>query len=113
RVVSPSQELELRSDGFGFDPEFTERVTRVALWFYRKYWRVEVDGVTNVPGRGRALLVANHARIVPYDGAMIRTAIIAAHPPPRHAPMRVVDWACAVPFPNMLLCKDGSVLRHP
>ena len=111
--MSPSQELELRSDGFGFDPEFTERVTRVALWFYRKYWRVEVDGVTNVPGRGRALLVANHAGIVPYDGAMIRTAIIAEHPQPRHARMLVVDWAFAVPFTNMLLVKTGNVLAHP
>jgi len=80
--VSPSTQLELRSDGFGFDPEFTERVKNVALWFYRKYWRVEVDGMRNVPARGRALLVANHAGIIPYDGAMIRTAIIAEHPHP-------------------------------
>src|SRR5256714_6539639 len=111
--MSPSRELELESDGFGFDPEFTERVKNVALWFYRKYWRVEVDGVTNVPGRGRALLVANHAGIVPYDGAMIRTAILAEHPQPRHARMLVVDWAFAVPFTNMLLVKTGNVLAHP
>src|SRR5438445_7011724 len=111
--MSPSRELELESDGFGFDPEFTERVKNVALWFYRKYWRVEVDGVTNVPGRGRALLVANHAGIVPYDGAMIRTAIIPEHPQPRHARMLVVDWAFAVPFTNMLLVKTGNVLAHP
>ena len=113
QVRRPSGELDLRSDGFGFDPEFTERVTKVALWFYRRYWRVEVDGVTNVPGRGRALLVANHAGIVPYDGAMIRTAIIAEHPQPRHARMLVVDWAFAVPFTNMLLVKTGNVLAHP
>ena len=62
-------ELELQSDGFGFDPEFTERVTRIALRFYLNHKRVEVDGVTNVPGRGRALLVADHAGIVPYDGS--------------------------------------------
>ena len=114
RVVSPSSGLELRSsDGFGFDPEFTERVTNVALWFYRKYWRVEVDGVTNVPGRGRALLAANHAGIIPYDGAMIRTAILAEHPQPRHARMLVVDWAFAFPFTAMLLIKTGNVLAHP
>jgi len=111
--VSPRHEPGLRSDGFGFDPEFTERVTKIALWLYRKYWRVEVDGVTNVPGSGRALLVANHAGIVPYDGAMIRTAIVAEHPQPRHARMLVVDWAFAVPFTNMLLVKTGNVLAHP
>src|SRR5256714_13709622 len=111
--MSPSRELELESDGFGFDPEFTERVKNVALWFYRNYWRVEVDGVRNVPARGRALLVANHAGIIPYDGAMIRTAIIAEHPHPRHARMLVVDWAFAMPFTNMLLVKTGNVLAHP
>src|SRR5207245_783115 len=111
--MSPSRELELESDGFGFDPEFTERVKNVALWFYRKYWRVEVDGMRNVPARGRALLVANHAGIIPYDGAMIRTAIIAEHPHPRHARMLVVDWAFAMPFTNMLLVKTGNVLAHP
>src|SRR5256714_6507262 len=111
--MSPSRELELESDGFGFDPEFTERVKNVALWFYRNYWRVEVDGVKNVPARGRALLVANHAGIIPYDGAMIRTAIIADHPHPRRARMLVVDWAFAMPFTNMLLVKTGNVLAHP
>src|SRR2546423_9736674 len=111
--MSPSRELELESDGFGFDPEFTERVKNVALWFYRKYWRVEVDGVENVPARGRALLVANHAGIVPYDGAMIRTAILAEHSHPRHARMLVVDWAFAMPFTNMVLVKTGNVLAHP
>src|SRR2546423_1957574 len=111
--MSPSRELELESDGFGFDPEFTERVKNVALWFYRKYWRVEVDGVQNVPARGRALLVANHAGIIPYDGAMIRTAILAEHPQPRHARMLVVDWAFAFPFTAMLLIKTGNVLAHP
>ena len=101
------------SDDFGFDSEFTERVLDVALWFYRKYWRVETEGVRNVPARGRALLVANHAGIIPYDGAMIRTAIIAEHPNPRHARMLVVDWAFAMPFTNMLLIKTGNVLAHP
>ena len=112
QVLSPPRE-ELPGDGFGVDPVFTERVTNVALWFYRKYWRVETEGVNNVPARGRALLVANHAGIVPYDGAMIRTAIIAEHRHPRHARMLVVDWAFAMPFTNMLLVKTGNVLAHP
>ena len=113
RVLDSSEAPEYRSDDFGFDPEFTERVQGIALWFYRKYWRVEVDGIRNVPAHGRALLVANHAGMVPYDGAMIRTAIIAEHPQPRHARMLVVDWAFAMPFTSMLLTKTGNVLAHP
>jgi 1-acyl-sn-glycerol-3-phosphate acyltransferase len=111
--VKPSEELVHRSDDFGFDPDFTDRVQGVALWFYRNYWRVEVEGISNVPSTGRALLVANHAGVVPYDGAMIRTAIVAEHPQPRHARMLVVDWAFALPFTSMLLTKTGNVLAHP
>lgn len=111
--MSPSDELELPSDDFGFDPEFTDRLQGIALWFYRKYWRVETEGVLNVPASGRALLVANHAGIVPYDGAMIRTAIVAEHPAPRHARMLVVDWAFAMPYTNRLLTRTGNVLAHP
>ena len=113
RVLSPAASPLHRGDEFGFDQEFTERLQGFALWVFRNYWRVEVEGVDNVPARGRALLVANHAGIIPYDGAMIRTAILAEHPQPRHARMLVVDWAFAMPFTNMLLLKTGNVLAHP
>src|SRR2546422_1280329 len=79
RVMSPSRELELESDGFGFDPEFTERVKNVALWFYRKYWRGEVDGVEDMAPRARALVVAEHTGALSSDGAVIPAAV-----PPRH-----------------------------
>jgi 1-acyl-sn-glycerol-3-phosphate acyltransferase len=113
RLGPDSDDVQSRGDEFAYDREFTERIQGVALWLYRNYWRVEVDGVTNVPSRGRALLVANHAGIIPYDGAMIRTAIVAEHPHPRHARMLVVDWAFAMPFTSMLLVKTGNVLAHP
>jgi 1-acyl-sn-glycerol-3-phosphate acyltransferase len=113
RVLSSGEELATRGDDFGFDPEFTERIKGAALWVYRNYFRVEVDGIRNVPASGRALLAANHAGIIPYDGAMIRTAIIAEHPQPRHARMLVVDWAFALPFTSIFLTKTGNVLAHP
>jgi 1-acyl-sn-glycerol-3-phosphate acyltransferase len=113
RVLSRGDDLALRHDDFGFDPEFTDRVQGIALWLYRNYWRVEVEGVSNVPAGGRALLVANHSGVVPYDGMMIRTAIVAEHPQPRHARMLVVDWAFAMPFTSILLTRTGNVLAHP
>src|SRR2546425_4064376 len=99
--MSPSRELELESDGFGFDPEFTERVKNVALWFYRKYWRGEGGGGRNVPPRGRAPLVANHPGIISYDRARIPPPDIPQHPPPRPPPPLVVGWAVSEPFTHM------------
>ena len=58
-------------------------------------------------------MVANHAGMIPYDGAMVRAAIMAEHPHPRHARMLVVDWAFALPFVSLFLTKTGNVLAHP
>ena len=102
-----------RLDDFGFDREFTELLQPVAEWFYRRYWRVESMGVQNVPASGRALLVANHAGVIPWDGAMIRTAITTEHPEPRHARMLVADFAFKMPFVSEFLLKTGNVVAHP
>ena len=102
-----------RRDDFGFDRAFSESLQPLAEWFYREYWRVEAEGLENVPAQGRALLVANHAGVIPWDGAMIRTAITAGHPSPRYARMLVAGWAFAVPYLGEVLLKTGNVLAHP
>ena len=112
RVVGSGEVLEPRDDEFDSTPS-SQRVQSVALWFYRNYWRVEVDGIENVPARGRALLVANHAGVVLYDGAMIRTAIMAEHSHPRHALHVGRRLGVRDAFTNMLLVKTGNVLAHP
>jgi 1-acyl-sn-glycerol-3-phosphate acyltransferase len=115
RVVEdpgPAPQLP-RLDDFGFDREFTELLQPLAEWFYRDYWRVEAFGLENVPAVGRALLVANHAGVIPWDGAMIRTAITFAHASPRHARMLVADWAFQMPFLSQFLLKTGNVVAHP
>ncbi len=109
----PPAPLLPRHDDFGFDREFTELLQPLAEWFYRDYWRVEASGLENVPDQGRALLVANHAGVIPWDGAMIRTAITSEHPRPRHARMLVADWAFQVPFLAPFLIKTGNVAAHP
>jgi hypothetical protein len=49
-------------DEYGFDAELTEHaVLPVLRTLYEKWFRVEVNGVENIPDTGGALLVANHA----------------------------------------------------
>jgi 1-acyl-sn-glycerol-3-phosphate acyltransferase len=100
-------------DDFGFDRALTESLQPLAEWLYHEYWRVEAEGLENVPDRGRALLVANHAGVIPWDGAMIRTAITAEHPSPRYARMLVAGWAFEVPYLGEALLKTGNLLAHP
>mgnify|MGYP001302736065 CR=1 FL=1 len=63
------------SDTFGFDAALRARVRPIFRFFLERYWRVEVSGVKNLPTDGPALLVSNHSGAIPFDGAMICTAV--------------------------------------
>src|SRR4051812_14880336 len=52
-------------------------------FFYRYWFRAEVEGIENVPATGGALIVSNHAGALPPDAAMIAKAIREEHPHPR------------------------------
>ena len=65
---------------------------------YDRWWRVQVEGVQHVPGHGRALLVANHAGVVPWDATMIGVAILREHPLPRYPRFLVLNWAFELPY---------------
>jgi len=67
-------------DDFGFDPQWTESFITAFKTLYRDYWRVETTGVEHVPSSGRALLVANHAGIMPWDAMMMGVAMMREHP---------------------------------
>ena len=55
-------------DDFGFDAEWTESFMPLFKILYRDYWRIETAGIEQVPAAGRALLVANHAGVLPWTG---------------------------------------------
>ncbi len=78
----------------------------VRFWF-----RPEWEGLENVPASGGALLVANHAGVVPVDGALIMhgierevgRAVYALH----HHALR------ALPIVGTMLARNGGVVGHP
>ena len=105
---------EYHEDAWGFDEEFTEAVFPLFEFLYSTWWRVQVTGAANVPGHGRALLVANHSgAIFPFDAAMIATAIQKEHPLPRWIRAMVLSWAFDLPFVNYILRRLGGVAANP
>jgi 1-acyl-sn-glycerol-3-phosphate acyltransferase len=100
-------------DDFGFDPQWTESFLDVFMVLYRDYWRVETTGVANVPANGRALLVANHAGVLPWDGTMIKTAVFAEHPHPRHVRALVAGLFLGMPVLSWFLRRTGQTVGHP
>lgn len=84
------------------------------LNFYYRYWfRVEQEGVENVPAEGGALLVSNHSGALPPDAPMIMQAIRNEHRAPRPLYMLGEHWFKGYPGVGMLTNKLGLVAAHP
>ncbi len=87
---------------------------RDALEFFYRYWfRAEVEGIENVPASGGALLVSNHSGALPPDAAMIAKAIREEHPHPRPLNITVEHFFKGYPGFSMLIPKIGCVAAHP
>lgn len=97
-------------DSTGFDREWTESLLPAFRWMYRTWWHTRVLGIDNVPASGRGLLVANHAGVLPYDGAMIRVALWEEHPHPRHARALVLSTLMDTPVLSWLLRRTGNTI---
>jgi 1-acyl-sn-glycerol-3-phosphate acyltransferase len=94
-----------RVEGF-FDQTLVE-------FFYRYWFRAEVEGIENVPASGGALLVSNHSGALPPDATMLAKAIREEHPHPRPLNITVEHFFKGYPGFSALLPKIGCVAAHP
>src|SRR5262245_17376871 len=85
-AVAPARRRRPSKDAFGYDPAFHASVRPIGEFLYRRYWRVQTDGLENIPAAGAALIVSNHSGGIPFDASMIGTAIDLDHP--RHRLVR-------------------------
>jgi 1-acyl-sn-glycerol-3-phosphate acyltransferase len=82
-------------------------------FFYRYWFRAEVEGIENVPSAGGALIVSNHSGALPPDAAMLAKAIREEHPHPRPLNITVENFFKGYPGFSALLPKIGCVAAHP
>jgi 1-acyl-sn-glycerol-3-phosphate acyltransferase len=94
-----------RVEGF-LDQTLTE-------FFYRYWFRAEVEGIENVPASGGALLVSNHSGALPPDATMIAKALREEHPAARPLHITVEHFFKGYPGFSMLVAKTGCVAAHP
>jgi 1-acyl-sn-glycerol-3-phosphate acyltransferase len=100
-------------DDFGRDPRATARWEPVLDFLYSKWFRVETDGLDNIPTDGAALLVANHAGTLPYDSAMVVHAVRRDHPERRDVRPLVEDAIFHLPWLGPLINRIGGVRACP
>ena len=104
---------EYDEDDWGLDEEFADAALPFLEFLYDRWWRIEADGVPLVPSHGRAMIVANHAGILPWDAAMIGVALQREHPLPRYPRFTVLDWAFELPYVSVAIRKLGGVPASP
>lgn len=100
-------------DDFGRDPRATARWEWLFEFLYSRWFRVETTGLENIPEKGRALLVANHAGTLPYDSAMVMHAVRRDHPSRRDVRPLVEDTVFHLPFLGPIMNRIGGVRADP
>ncbi len=96
-------------DPIGLDPLVTEMVWHVLNTLYFEYFRVEVEGIENVPMDGPALLVANHGgAALPYDGMMLALSVFNEARRPRRVRVVGTEIFGMLPFVSHLYRKAGG-----
>lgn len=98
-------------DEFGYDPHFADAVWLPLLRpLFDKWFRVEVRGVENIPSEGGALVVANHAGVIPVDALMASVAVRDHHSAHRPLRMLAADMAFEMPGVGTIARKAGHTL---
>ena len=96
-------------DDFGLDAGYIAAYERTLFRFLHDfYWRVEYQGLENVPRQGRAVLTGMHRGFMPWDGVM---ALVAVHRAVGRIP-RFLIHPCLIksPFLANYMTKLGGIL---
>jgi 1-acyl-sn-glycerol-3-phosphate acyltransferase len=112
RDLIPAAEPGREVDDWGRSQRIFDLVEPLLDFYYRHWFRVEVEGIENVPESGGALIVSNHSGALPPDAPMIMQAIRNEHPRPRPLYMLGENWFKGYPGVGMLANKIGLVGAH-
>jgi 1-acyl-sn-glycerol-3-phosphate acyltransferase len=108
----PTELNEYGFDRFGMSPESIRRLILSSVLLYRYYFRAECFGIERVPAR-RVLLISNHAGQLPFDAAMLGTAMLLEAEPPRIARGMGEFWIPQLPFVNVAATRTGNLVGTP
>jgi 1-acyl-sn-glycerol-3-phosphate acyltransferase len=98
-------------DEFGFDSHLNNAIFLPLLRvFFKSWFRVEVSGIENLPDTGAALIVANHAGVLPFDGLMTSVAVHDEHPAHRDLRLLAADMVFDMPGLGQAARKAGHTM---
>ncbi|WP_232425769.1 lysophospholipid acyltransferase family protein [Mycobacterium sp. JS623] len=98
-------------DEFGFDQHLNDAIFLPLLRvLFNSWFRVEVSGIENLPRTGAALVVANHAGVLPFDGLMTAVAVHDKHPTHRDLRLLAADMVFDMPMLGQAARKAGHTM---
>jgi 1-acyl-sn-glycerol-3-phosphate acyltransferase len=112
RALLPATDEERSLDDWGRSESFLSLVEPALNFYYRYWFRVETEGIDNIPSEGGALLVSNHSGALPPDAPMMMQAIRNEHPNPRPLYLLGEHWFKGYPGVGMVANKIGMVAAH-
>ena len=117
-VAARIEALDLQFNKFGVDPYGIDkndliRFMSAFAWIYRYYFKVDVYGIDNVPGRGRPIPVGNHSGGVAIDGAMVMGSMLLDAEPPRLPHAMLDKFIHQFPGASKLMSRTGQFTGNP
>lgn len=100
-------------DRYGISKKHLHRFMMMLGFFYKHWLTVDVEGIENVPKRGRAMLVGNHSGGVALDGGMIIASMMFAMDPPRLAHAMADKFLIRTPVASTYLSRVGQFTGLP
>ncbi len=95
-------------DVFGLHPPLLASAVAAASFLYTRYFRVKSSGAFRIPD-GPVILVANHAGVLPVDGAVLCLDVLVQTRPPR-IPRPIADhFVPRLPLISTLFSRLGVV----
>ncbi len=103
---------------FGYDPwGYNNETMKVTMSLYRyiynHYFRVTAHGLSNIPAKGRVLLIPNHSGQIPFDGTLVGMAMALESENPRAARVMIERFFPTVPFIGNFMNMMGGVIGDP
>jgi 1-acyl-sn-glycerol-3-phosphate acyltransferase len=108
----PTRLNDFGYDPYGMHPATVRRQMILPVLLYRYWFRVETAGIEQVPP-GRALLIANHAGQLPFDGAMLGVAMLMEAEPPRIVRAMGEYWIPRLPWVSVAAVRSGAMVGTP
>ena len=107
--------VQVRDTGFGFDQFGMEKETAILavaiVRYLHKYWfRVQSEGIENVPLTGRCIVVPNHSGVIPIDAVMLGVDIAVKMKKARIMRAMVDNFVGFMPYLNVFFTRVGQVV---